>query len=88
MEVSVQRQALAAFYPCEITPGTHLTGGWMGVKNRSGQRLEEKSFASSEHRTSVVQSVVRHYTNWAAPAPVGTLSVSLSWIMYGAGTNS
>jgi hypothetical protein len=27
------------------------------------QRLQEKSFASAEDRTSVVQSVVRHYTD-------------------------
>jgi hypothetical protein len=33
------------------------------------QRLEEKSFSSSGDRTPIVQSVVRHYTDWATPAP-------------------
>jgi hypothetical protein len=33
------------------------------------QRLEEKSFASAGEQTLVVQSVVRHYTDWATPAP-------------------
>jgi hypothetical protein len=33
------------------------------------QRLEQKSLASVGNRTPVVQSVVRHYTDWAVPAP-------------------
>jgi hypothetical protein len=33
------------------------------------QRLEEKSFASAGDRIPIVQSVVRHYTDWATPAP-------------------
>jgi hypothetical protein len=33
------------------------------------QRLEEKFFASARNRTPVTQSVVRHYTDWATPAP-------------------
>jgi hypothetical protein len=33
------------------------------------QRLKEKSSASVGDRTPVVQSVVRHYTDWAIPAP-------------------
>jgi hypothetical protein len=35
------------------------------------QRLEEKSSASVGDRTPVVQSVVRHYTDCATPAPIG-----------------
>jgi hypothetical protein len=36
------------------------------------QRLEEKSSAFVGDRTPVVQSVVRHYTDWATPAhPLG-----------------
>jgi hypothetical protein len=34
------------------------------------QRLEEKSFASAGDWTPVVRSVVRHYIDWAIPAPV------------------
>jgi hypothetical protein len=33
------------------------------------QRLQEKSSASFGDRTPGVQSVVRHYTDWATPAP-------------------
>jgi hypothetical protein len=35
------------------------------------QRLEEKSSASVGDQNPVVQSVVRHYTDWATPAPIG-----------------
>jgi hypothetical protein len=34
------------------------------------QRLKEKSSASVGDRTLIVQSVVRHYTDWATPAPI------------------
>jgi hypothetical protein len=33
------------------------------------QRLEEKSFASAGNRTPIARSIVRHYTDWATPAP-------------------
>jgi hypothetical protein len=36
------------------------------------QRLEEKSSASVGDRTPVVQSVVRHYADWATLAPTYT----------------
>jgi hypothetical protein len=42
--------------------------GWAS-KQVWTQRLEEKSSASVGDRTPVVQSVVRHYTDWATPAP-------------------
>jgi hypothetical protein len=35
------------------------------------QRLEEKSFAPAGDRTPIVQSEVRHHTDWATPAPDG-----------------
>jgi hypothetical protein len=41
------------------------------------QRLEEKFFASAGDRTLVVQSAVRHYTDWDTPGDVSTLSSSL-----------
>jgi hypothetical protein len=63
--VSGQRHALAALYPVGRTCGTHRTGGWVGP--RAGLDTEEKSFASAEDRTPVVQSVVRHYTDEATP---------------------
>jgi hypothetical protein len=57
-EVSGQRHAPAAVYPRERTAGTDWIGGWVWT-----QRLEEKSFASAGDRTTVVQSVVRLYTD-------------------------
>jgi hypothetical protein len=65
MRVSGQRHALAALYP--RYPLDRRLGG---PQNRSGRRgLEEKSFAPVEDRTPIVQPVVRHYTDWATPAP-------------------
>jgi hypothetical protein len=34
------------------------------------QGLEEKSSAPVGDRTTIVEPVVRHYTNWAAAAPI------------------
>jgi hypothetical protein len=34
------------------------------------QRLGEKSFAPAGDRTSIAQSIVSHYTDWATPAPI------------------
>jgi hypothetical protein len=62
MEVSGQHHAPAALYPRERAPGTHWTGGWVGLRAET-QRLEEKSSASVGDRTPVVQSVVSHYTD-------------------------
>jgi hypothetical protein len=58
------------FTPGESTPGTHWASEpvWK-------QRLEEKHSASVGDRTPVVQSVVRHYTNWATPGS--------SWVIVG-----
>jgi hypothetical protein len=60
----------AALYPRGKDP-------WYPLDRRLGgppepvwtQRLEEKFSASVGDRTPVIQSVVRHYTDWAAPAP-------------------
>jgi hypothetical protein len=67
MGVSGQNHAPAALYPEERAPGTHCTRGWVGPRVWT-QRLEEKSSASVEDRTPVVQSVVRHYTAWITAA--------------------
>jgi hypothetical protein len=59
-------------YPAGKKPGT--TGqesGWASELVWT-QRLEEKSFASDGDRTVVVQSVVRHNTEWATSAPNNT----------------
>jgi hypothetical protein len=60
--------AVSVMRPARLTPGK-------GPRNTLDrrlvwtQRLEEKYFASAGVRTSVVQSVVRHYSDWANPTP-------------------
>jgi hypothetical protein len=71
MGVSGQLHAPAALCPRERTPGTHCTGGWVGL--RAGLDTEARGKILCPCRGSnpyrpVVQSVVRHYTNWATPA--------------------
>jgi hypothetical protein len=74
MGVSGQYHAPAALYPRGKNPRyplDRMLGGppepvWM-------QRLEEKSSASVGDQTPVVQSVVRHYTDWATPAPFSSV---------------
>jgi hypothetical protein len=61
-----------AFTPWERTPGTHCTGGWVGP--RADLDTEDRGKILCSRRGSnpdrpVVQSVVRHYTAWANPAP-------------------
>jgi hypothetical protein len=61
-----------AFTPGERTPGTHCTGGWVGL--RAGLDTEDRGKILCPCRGSnpdrpVVQPVVRHYTAWANPAP-------------------
>jgi hypothetical protein len=58
------RHASAALYPRERTPGTHWTGGWVVLELVWTRRLEEKSFASAGYQIPVIQSVVRHYTDF------------------------
>jgi hypothetical protein len=62
--VSSRRHAPASLYPRGKDPGTHCTGGWVGP--RAGLDTEARgNFASAVDRTPVVQSVFRHYTDWA-----------------------
>jgi hypothetical protein len=61
--VSGQRHATTALYSRERTPGTiGYETGWASELFWT-QRLKKKSFASAGDRISVVQSVVRHYTD-------------------------
>jgi hypothetical protein len=60
------------FTPGERTPGPHCTGGWVGP--RAGLDTEARGKIVCPCRGSnpdrpVVQPVVRHYTDWANPAP-------------------
>jgi hypothetical protein len=64
--VSGQRHAAAVLYSREKIPGTHWTGGWVGP--RVGLDTEEKYSClcrGSNLDRPVVQSVTRHYSDWA-----------------------
>jgi hypothetical protein len=63
MGISGQRQATAALYPRERTPGTHCTGGWVEVVDGLNTEAREKILCFCRYRTPVVQSVVAHYTD-------------------------
>jgi hypothetical protein len=73
--VSCQRHAPAEFYPRERNPGTHWIGGWVDLRAGLDAEAKEKSFAPVWGRTPVVQSVVRHCTDWATPAPFVVLEI-------------
>jgi hypothetical protein len=64
MGVSSQHHALAALYPGERAPGTHCTGYWVGPRAGLDAKVKEKIFCLCQVRTPVIQSVVRHYTDW------------------------
>jgi hypothetical protein len=69
-EASGQRHAPAALCPPEWTPSTHWIGGWVASQLDCTQRLEKKYFSYAGDRNPVVNSVARHYTDWATAAPV------------------
>jgi hypothetical protein len=67
--MSGQRHAAAALY-CQVkNPGTHWVEGWVGLRACLDTEARGEIFASAEDQTPVVQSVVRHYTDWATSAP-------------------
>jgi hypothetical protein len=69
MGVSGQHHAPAALHPGERTPVPILQEAGWAPESVWTQRLEEKSSASVGDWTPFVQPVVRHYTDWATPAP-------------------
>jgi hypothetical protein len=65
-----------ALPPGKGPPGTHWTGGYVGP--RAGMDTEDRGKILRPCRGSnpdrpVVQTVVRHYTDWATPAPFSSL---------------
>jgi hypothetical protein len=61
------------FNPGERTPGTHWTGGWVGPRASLDTECRGKILCPcrrSNPDRPVVQPVVRHYTDWANPAPL------------------
>jgi hypothetical protein len=70
MGVSGQCHALAALYPWGKDLWYLMDRRLGGPQSLSGHtRVEEKYFASAQDQTPIIQSVVRHYTDWAIPAP-------------------
>jgi hypothetical protein len=67
MGVSGQRHVAAALLPPQYVLDREARRASELVWT---QRQEEKPFASAGDLTPVVQSVVRHYTDWATPAPL------------------
>jgi hypothetical protein len=70
MGVSGQRHAQAALCLRERTPGTHCTGGWVGFSAGLDTEGGGKILCPAGDRTPVVQSVVRHYTDYSTPATI------------------
>jgi hypothetical protein len=62
--------APTALFPRQKTPGTHCTGGWVGLRAGLDTEGIGKILCLCWDQTPVVQSVVRDYTDWANPAPV------------------
>jgi hypothetical protein len=60
MGVSGQHHASAALFPRGNDP--RYPGGWVGPRDGLEAEARGKILASVGDRTSVVQSVVRHYT--------------------------
>jgi hypothetical protein len=57
-----------AFTPRERTPGTHCTGGWVGLRAGLDTKVTGKILCPCRGSTldrPVVQPVARHYTAWA-----------------------
>jgi hypothetical protein len=67
--VSGQRHAPAALCPGKRPPVPIVQEAGWAPEPVWTQRLEEKSFAPAGDRTAIVQSVVRHYTDWATRLP-------------------
>jgi hypothetical protein len=70
--VSGQLHAPAALFPGKRTPGTHCTGGWVGLRACLDTEARAKILCpcrGSNPDRRIVQSVVRHYADWATPVP-------------------
>jgi hypothetical protein len=68
MRESGQCQAPAALYPRGKDPGTHCTGGWMGLRAGLDTKAKWKillPLPGIDLDRPVVQPVARRYTDWA-----------------------
>jgi hypothetical protein len=80
MGVSGQRHTPAALLPPRKVPLVPIwqEAGWAPEPVWT-KRLEEKSFAFVGDRTPVVQSLVRHYTDWAILDKILTYIYNQIW---------
>jgi hypothetical protein len=62
--------APAMLEPRERTPGIRWKGGLVGLSTGLDTEAREKILCPAEDRTPVVQSVDRHYTDWANPGQI------------------
>jgi hypothetical protein len=72
MGVSGQCPVPAVFCHGERTPSTHCTGGWVGLRAGLDTEVGGKILCPCQGLNPdrlVVQSIVRHYTDRATPAP-------------------
>jgi hypothetical protein len=79
-----QRHLERVIYPRIKDPGTHWTESWVGP--RAGLDTEARGkilclCQGSNLDRPVVQSVARHYTDWATPAPLKMQQKSTILIM-------
>jgi hypothetical protein len=67
--VSGQRHALAALNPRERTPDNHCTGGWVSLRAALNTEARGKIYVylGLNPGRPVIQSAVRHYTDWTTP---------------------
>jgi hypothetical protein len=62
---------LGRFNPRESAPNTHWIGGWVGRRAVLDAVVEKKILSprrESNLRTTIVQPVAQHYTDWAITA--------------------
>jgi hypothetical protein len=83
MRVSGQCHSLAMLYPQGRDPGTHWTGGWVGPRTSLDTEARGKilflCWGSNPNRPAI-QSVVRHYADWATPSSLRVKKVYLELI--------
>jgi hypothetical protein len=89
MGVRGQLHVPAALYSRKRTHGTSWIGSCVGLRGGLGTEAKGKIIRLCRDRTRVVQSVVRHYTDWATPSPFLTLKsfkllhwLPRAWVCY------
>jgi hypothetical protein len=66
--------------PGKGPPGTQWIGGWVGLRADLDTEARRKIIYLCRGPNPVVQSVVRHYSDWATPAPIiSTQSKIILW---------